>query len=56
MYVKGKVEEKNGDDNQQIIKILCPQCKTPIRRSKRYISLLNQRAKDIEQVGKNKHF
>lgn len=43
----------NPEDNEaatEIVKINCPKCKTPIRRSKRYISLLNQRAIDIENV------
>lgn len=41
------------DENEaatEIVKINCPKCKTPICRSKRYISVLNQRAIDIENV------
>uniref|UniRef100_A0AC34FYY0 RZ-type domain-containing protein n=1 Tax=Panagrolaimus sp. ES5 TaxID=591445 RepID=A0AC34FYY0_9BILA len=43
----------NKDDSMiEIVEICCPRCKTPIRKSKRYIGFLNQRAADIEQ---NKH-
>uniref|UniRef100_A0AC35GUL3 RZ-type domain-containing protein n=1 Tax=Panagrolaimus sp. PS1159 TaxID=55785 RepID=A0AC35GUL3_9BILA len=43
---------KPGDENDstEIVQIKCPQCKTSIRRSKRYISILNERAIDIEQI------
>uniref|UniRef100_A0A914YV12 RZ-type domain-containing protein n=1 Tax=Panagrolaimus superbus TaxID=310955 RepID=A0A914YV12_9BILA len=48
-WVKSKLP--NNDSNTiEIVEILCPRCKTPIRRSKRYISLLNQRSVDIEQI------
>uniref|UniRef100_A0A914QGV9 NFX1-type zinc finger-containing protein 1 n=1 Tax=Panagrolaimus davidi TaxID=227884 RepID=A0A914QGV9_9BILA len=43
----------NSEDSEaatEIVKINCPKCKTPICRSKRYISLLNQRALDIENI------
>ncbi|KAI1714324.1 AAA domain-containing protein [Ditylenchus destructor] len=33
-----------------IVPIVCPQCKTPIKRSSRYISALNKRACDIDQI------
>uniref|UniRef100_A0A914YCT2 Uncharacterized protein n=1 Tax=Panagrolaimus superbus TaxID=310955 RepID=A0A914YCT2_9BILA len=43
---------KLGDENAsvEIVQIKCPQCKTSIRRSNRYISILNERAIDIEQI------
>ena len=34
----------------EIIQIPCPRCTTVIRRSYRYISLLNQRERDIQGV------
>ncbi|KAI1716014.1 AAA domain-containing protein [Ditylenchus destructor] len=33
-----------------IVPIVCPKCNTPIKRSSRYISALNKRACDIDQV------
>uniref|UniRef100_A0A914P238 RZ-type domain-containing protein n=1 Tax=Panagrolaimus davidi TaxID=227884 RepID=A0A914P238_9BILA len=43
-----KLDDKN--DSIEIVQIKCPRCKTSIRRSKRYISILNERAIDIEQI------
>uniref|UniRef100_A0A914PHN3 Uncharacterized protein n=1 Tax=Panagrolaimus davidi TaxID=227884 RepID=A0A914PHN3_9BILA len=43
-----KPNKKN--DSIEIVQIKCPQCKTSIRRSKRYISILNERAIDIELI------
>uniref|UniRef100_A0AC34F6S1 RZ-type domain-containing protein n=1 Tax=Panagrolaimus sp. ES5 TaxID=591445 RepID=A0AC34F6S1_9BILA len=48
-WIKSKLP-KNDSNTTEIVKILCPRCKTPIRRSKRYISLLNQRAVETEQI------
>jgi hypothetical protein len=34
----------------EIVQISCPKCKTVIRRSYRYMALLNQRTIDIQMV------
>jgi hypothetical protein len=39
-------------DAAAIVVIKCPKCATPIRRSRRYIKLLNERAMQIEAVKK----
>lgn len=53
-WVNDKVQAENTGDNKEssiaIILIECPKCKTQIRRSKRYIALLNNRALDIDAV------
>uniref|UniRef100_A0A914YKW5 Uncharacterized protein n=1 Tax=Panagrolaimus superbus TaxID=310955 RepID=A0A914YKW5_9BILA len=43
---------KSGEENGsiEIVQIKCPKCKTSIRRSKRYISILNERAMDMDQI------
>jgi hypothetical protein len=42
---------ENGDA-AAIVVIRCPSCLTPIRRSNRYIKLLNERAMQIDKVKK----
>lgn len=55
-WVNGKfcLPQSNGDEIQpeatEIIQIPCPRCKTIIRRSNRYISLLNRRMMEIQEV------
>ncbi|KAI1714330.1 AAA domain-containing protein [Ditylenchus destructor] len=44
------VESKSTSTAVSIVPIECPKCKTPIKRSSRYISALNKRAFDIEQI------
>uniref|UniRef100_A0A915ELC3 NF-X1-type domain-containing protein n=1 Tax=Ditylenchus dipsaci TaxID=166011 RepID=A0A915ELC3_9BILA len=58
-WIKSKFTTTEASDDGQtetmeLVQINCPLCKTPIRRSKRYISLLNKRACDLEQA-KAKH-
>lgn len=52
MWVDNAVEAASKEEQSQIITIVCPKCTTPIRRSKRYVRILSQRAADIEKVGK----
>lgn len=42
---------KKATQSREVITISCPKCTTPIRHSKRYVRILNQRAADIEMVG-----
>jgi uncharacterized C2H2 Zn-finger protein len=46
--------ESRGEvgDAAAIVVIKCPRCTTPIRRSNRYIKLLNERAMQIDKVKK----
>jgi uncharacterized C2H2 Zn-finger protein len=48
-----QLESQGGvGDAAAIVVIKCPRCSTPIRRSNRYIKLLNERAMQIDKVKK----
>jgi uncharacterized C2H2 Zn-finger protein len=51
--IRVQLESQDGVGNAAaIVVIRCPQCRTPIRRSNRYIKLLNERAMQIDKVKK----
>ena len=54
MAIKVQLENRgtDGGDSAAIVVIKCPKCATPIRRSTRYIKLLNERAAQIDKVKK----
>ncbi|KAH7660415.1 NFX1-type zinc finger-containing protein 1-like protein, partial [Aphelenchoides avenae] len=54
-WVRQTVEDiEKATQSREIITISCPKCTTPIRHSKRYVRILNQRAADIEMVKRKK--
>jgi uncharacterized C2H2 Zn-finger protein len=51
--IRVQLESQDGvGDAAAIVVIKCPRCTTPIRRSNRYIKLLNERAMQIDKVKK----
>jgi hypothetical protein len=43
-------ESSTTEQIEQIKALVCPRCKHPVRQSRRYLPLINQRASDIEKV------
>ena len=58
-WLMSKVAENNDASevgNTEIVPIICPKCNTVIRRTKRYMRVLNLRAMDIEKVNFPQNF
>jgi hypothetical protein len=45
-----ETDQSSTEQVEQIKAIVCPRCKHPVRQSRRYLPLINQRAIDIEKV------